>query len=136
MGSLEEKVSYIEAKVEEQGKLEQRLEHRFDLIDHRFDLIDQRFVQVDQRFDLIDQRFVQVDQRFAQVDQRFAQVDQRFAQVDQRFTQVDERFAELRSLITALDQKSDRRFIWLVGMQFTTLIAIIAGMFTIFTKAV
>ena len=108
MGSLEEKVSYIEAKVEEQGKLEQRLEHRFDLIDHRFDLIDQRF-------DLIDQRFVQVDQRFAQVD---------------------ERFAELRSLITALDQKSDRRFIWLVGMQFTTLIAIIAGMFTIFTKAV
>jgi hypothetical protein len=115
MGSLEEKVSYIEAKVEEQGKLEQRLEHRFDLIDHRFDLIDQRFVQVDQRFDLIDQRFVQVDQRFAQVD---------------------ERFAELRSLITALDQKSDRRFIWLVGMQFTTLIAIIAGMFTIFTKAV
>jgi nitrate/nitrite-specific signal transduction histidine kinase len=129
MGSLEEKVSYIEAKVEEQGKLEQRLEHRFDLIDHRFDLIDQRFVQVDQRF-------ARVDERFAQVDQRFAQVDQRFAQIDQRFAQVDERFAELRSLITALDQKSDRRFIWLVGMQFTTLIAIIAGMFTIFTKAV
>lgn len=105
MGSLEERVSSVEAKVEEQSKLEQRMDHRFDQVDRQF-------------------------------DQRFAQVDQRFAQIDLRFNQVDESFRELRRLIVGLDGKYETRFMWLIGLQFATLIAIVAGMFGIVTKLI
>jgi hypothetical protein len=98
MGSLEERMSRVEAKVEEQGKLEQRMNGRFDQVEH--------------------------------------QLDQRFTQIDLRFTQVDESFRELRSLIVGLDGKYETRFMWLIGLQFATLIAIVAGMFGIVTKLI
>ncbi len=58
--------------------------------------------------------------RFNHVDDRFNQIDSRFKQVDDRFGQVDSRL-----------DRMDRRFLWILGMQFTTLLAIMAGMFGI-----
>ena len=46
---------------------------------------------------------------------RFEQVDKRFELIDRRFEQVDGRFAHM-----------DNRFNWLVGLQFATLLAVIA----------
>ena len=55
------------------------------------------------------------------VDTRFAQVDARFSQVDARFDLMDRRFA-------ALDDKVSRQFMWVVGVQVTTLVAIVGAL--------
>jgi len=44
-------------------------------------------------------------------------MDRRFEQIDRRFEQVDARFAHM-----------DQRFMWLVGLQFATLLAVVAAL--------
>ena len=66
----------------------------------------------------IEQRFVAVDQRFTALEQR---MDARFAQIDARFVQVDVRFDRL-------EDKMSRHFLWIVGIQVTTLIAIVGSL--------
>ena len=51
----------------------------------------------------------------AEMIRRFEQVDKRFDLIDRRFEQVDGRFAHM-----------DNRFNWLVGLQFATLLAVVA----------
>ena len=51
----------------------------------------------------------------AEMIRRFEQVEKRFEVIDRRFEQVDGRFAHM-----------DNRFNWLVGLQFATLLAVIA----------
>jgi septation ring formation regulator EzrA len=53
--------------------------------------------------------------RFEQVDRRFEQIDRRFEQIERRFDQMDNRFSHM-----------DNRFNWSVGLQFATLLAVIA----------
>jgi hypothetical protein len=51
----------------------------------------------------------------AEMIRRFEQVEKRFELMDRRFEQVDGRFSHM-----------DNRFNWLVGLQFATLLAVIA----------
>jgi hypothetical protein len=51
----------------------------------------------------------------AEMIRRFEQVDKRFELIDKRFEQTDGRFAHM-----------DNRFNWLVGLQFATLLAVVA----------
>jgi len=51
----------------------------------------------------------------AEMIRRFEQVDRRFEQIDRRFEQIDGRFTHM-----------DNRFNWSVGLQFATLLAVIA----------
>ncbi|MEQ1759981.1 MAG: hypothetical protein ABL986_16825 [Vicinamibacterales bacterium] len=55
------------------------------------------------------------------MDAGFATVDRRFEAIDRRFEGVDHR-------LEALDQKVSRHFMWLVGMQMTTLIAVVGAL--------
>jgi predicted nucleic acid-binding Zn-ribbon protein len=91
--TLEERVAYLEGKVEEHSYAWQDLKEAIRETNQRITHMEQKF----------DQRFAQIDQRFAQIDQRFAQIDQRFAQIDQR---IDKLFffilATLASSIGAL----------------------------------
>ena len=109
--ALDERVAALEGRMSEQS---QTLEFFRDGIGR----IEQRFVAVDQRFTALEQW---MDARFAQVDARFAQVDARFAQIDGRFVQVDARFDRL-------EDKMSRQFLWIVGIQVTTLIAIVGSL--------
>ena len=68
--------------------------------------------------ELLRQSLVSLEQR---IDQRFAAVDQRFVAIDQRFAAVDQRLA-------ALDDKMSRHFTWLVGLQVTTLVAVVGAL--------
>ena len=58
MTTLEERVSYLEGKVEEHSRgiavLREVIEHLDEKVDRRFDLLDQK---VDRHFDLLDQKF-------------------------------------------------------------------------------
>ena len=62
-----------------------------------------------------------VDGRFEAIDRRFETIDRRFEAVDRRFDTVDRR-------IDALDEKLSRQFVWLVGLQVTTLVAIVGAL--------
>jgi uncharacterized coiled-coil protein SlyX len=104
VAGLEERVAFLEGRV---------VEHS-----HMLDGIREAIVHLEQR---MDRRFELLEQRFASIDQRFSAIDQRFTAVDQRFSAVDRR-------LDNLDAKMSRQFLWLVGIQVTTLVAIVAAL--------
>lgn len=58
----------------------------------------------------------------ASLEQR---MDRRFEQLEQR---MDRRFEDVDRRLDALDAKMSRQFTWLVGIQATTLVAIVAAL--------
>jgi hypothetical protein len=88
-------------------------EHTQTLIEIR-DSIRHFEQRMDARFDSHESRFDTIDRRFDIVDRRFEAVDRRFEGVDRR--------------IDNLDDKISRQFIWLVGIQVTTLVAIVGAL--------
>jgi hypothetical protein len=69
----------------------------------------------------MDRRFENLEHRLTAFEQK---VDQRFAAIDQRFVLLDQK---LDHRTDALDAKMSRQFLWLVGVQVTTLVAIVAA---------
>lgn len=74
-----------------------------------------------------------------------AAVEERVAHLEAKMEDVSRNLMRLESAIMALDQKMDRRFdlleerfdrkfLWLLGAQLTTLLTIIAGMFGVITR--
>jgi uncharacterized coiled-coil protein SlyX len=125
VATLEERVAFLEGRVVEHSHMLDGIRdatvHLEQRMDRRFELLEQRFTGIEQRFTGVEQRFVGLDQRFAAIDQRFAAIDQRFAVLDQRLAGMDQR-------IDNLDAKVSRQFMWLVGIQVTTLAAIVAAL--------
>ena len=69
MGSVEERVAYLEGRGEEHASAIGEV--RADVRDVRADIRDLRG-EMNRRFDLVDGRFAQIDARFAQMDTKFA----------------------------------------------------------------
>ncbi len=91
-------------------------EQRVALLEGR--LMEQTQVFADIR-DVLARLERRVDAGFDRVDARFGQVDARFGQVDARFGQVDDR-------IDAIRKDAIVDFRWIVGIQVTTLVAMVA----------
>ena len=104
MPTVEERVAYIEGQVSEQSHALVEVRDAVRSLEHRMDA---RFEGVDRRFEAVDRRFEAIDRRFDAVDHRFDTVDRR---------------------IDALDDKVSRQFVWLVGLQVTTLVAIVGAL--------
>ncbi len=104
MPTIEERVAYIEGQMSEQShallELRDAIRHMDQKMDARFDLVDRRFGSIDQRFETFDRRFEAIDRRFETMDRR----------------------------IESLDDKVSRQFVWLVGAQLTTLVAIVGAL--------
>jgi uncharacterized coiled-coil protein SlyX len=66
-----------------------------------------------------------LEQRF---DARFEGQEHRFDAIDRRFDIVDRRFEAVDRRIDGLDDKVSRQFVWLVGIQVTTLVAIVGAL--------
>ncbi|BCB97221.1 hypothetical protein JZK55_21430 [Dissulfurispira thermophila] len=109
--TLEEEVAYLRGKVEEHSKAWSDLKDM--MINH-----DAKMIAFEQR---IDRRFEAIDRRFEAIDKRFEAIDRRFEAVDRRFEAIDRRFE-------ALDQKFSRYFLWIIGIQVSVLLAVIASM--------
>ena len=75
MNDVEERLAYLEGRVEEQGHMVNGIREAMASLEGR---IDRRLEQFEQR---MDQRFASVDQRFAGVDQR---LDSLGAKVDRQ----------------------------------------------------
>ncbi|MCL5062818.1 MAG: hypothetical protein M0Z70_10145 [Nitrospiraceae bacterium] len=95
--TLEERVAYLEGKVEEHSKVWSDLKDM--MINH-----DSKMIAFEQR----------IDRRFEAIDRRFEAIDRRFEAIDRRFE--------------AIDQKFSKYFLWIIGIQVSVLLAVIASM--------
>ena len=111
MSTLEERVAFLEGRVEEHARgaegMRDALVHLEGRMDRRFEAVDARFAALE---DKMDRRFEAVDTRFNALELK---MDRRFEAVDQRFD----------ALAESLDTKIGR----LVVIQVTTLAAILAA---------
>ena len=96
MATLDERVAYLEGRVEEHAR--------------NVDGIREALVSLEAR----------MDRRFEAVDRRFESIDHRFESIEQRLTGVDGR-------IDGLDAKMSHQFVWLVGIQVTTLASVLGA---------
>jgi predicted nucleic acid-binding Zn-ribbon protein len=99
--TLEERVAYLEGKVEEHSCAWQDLKEAIRETNQRITHMEQKF----------DQRFTNLEQR---IDNRFEAIDRRFEAMDRRFE--------------AIDQKFSKYFLWIIGIQVSVLLAVIAVM--------
>jgi uncharacterized coiled-coil protein SlyX len=93
--SIEERLAFVEARVEEHSKAWEDLKEMLIQLDQK----------VDRRIDALDQK---VDRRIDALDQK-----------------VDRFRDELSSRIDALDQRLSRYSLWIIGIQVTIFLAII-----------
>src|SRR3970040_2390774 len=66
-----------------------------------------------------------------QMNRRFEQVDRRFEQVDHRFTELQ---GQMNQRFDSADQKTDRQFTWLVGIQVGVLVAVVGRAVRAFSR--
>jgi len=128
--TIEERVAYLEGKVEEHSKAWSDLKEMMNNHDAKMiafeQRIDRRFEAIDRRFEAIDRRFESIDKRFESIDRRFESIDKRFEAIDRRFEAIDRRFESLERRIDSLDQKFSRYFLWIIGIQVSIFLAILA----------
>jgi archaellum component FlaC len=72
--------------------------------------------------------FEEMREGFEEVRKQFGQVDRRFEQIDKRFEHLEYRLERLEGRVERLDDKVDRHFMWVVGIQFTTMIIFIGAL--------
>ena len=111
MANLEERLAFLEGRVDEQS--------------HMVNGIREALVNFEQR---MDGRFEAIDRRFEAIDRRFEGLDLRLAGLDQK---LDRSVAALDQKLSAFDQKLDQRFGWLIGIQVTTLLAMVTTLVAI-----
>jgi hypothetical protein len=61
-------------------------------------------------------------------------VDKKVAVLDQKVTGIDEKFDRSDRRMAYSEQRFDRMFLWFMGIQLTTLITIVGGLFGIVAK--
>lgn len=82
MDTLDERVSYLEGRVEEHSRSVGDVRELILAIDQRVTAVDQRVTALDEK---MDRRFDAVDRRFDALEQRF---DRRFEAIEARFSTV------------------------------------------------
>jgi prefoldin subunit 5 len=100
MPTLEERVAYLEGKVEEHSKSWEDLKDMIIHLEGRINALDQK---VDRRIDALD---VKVERFREELSRRIDSLDHR---------------------IDSLDQKLSRYFLWIIGIQMSIFLAIIAS---------
>jgi uncharacterized coiled-coil protein SlyX len=108
--TLEERVAYLEGRVEEQSRLGAELREMVFHLDQKVDRYREELVA----------EIRAVDQK---VDQYREELSAQIRTLDQRWS---DRFQSLEQKVRDLDQRMVRYFIWIVGFQFATLATIIS----------
>lgn len=115
-GTLEERVAYLEGKVEEQsrgyGEIREAIQHLGERITSLEQKLDRFREELSSRIDALDQRLS-------------GRIDALGGRVDALDQKVDRFRDELSGRIDALDQKVSRQFVWMVGIQITILVTVV-----------
>lgn len=115
MEMIEERVAALEGRMMEQSQMFADIRATLGRLEQR---TDDGFARVDRQFDRIDARFDRIDDRFVQIDARLANSDDRFNTLLDR---LDDRFQRIES-------RAATDFRWIVGIQMTTLVAVVAAL--------
>ena len=105
MPTVEERVNHVEAGMTD---LRNEMHRGFERIDARLEAIDLRFGVLERRMDRLEYRMDRLEDRMEKFE----------ARMDSRFNHFDAR-------LLSLEQKVDRQFVWLVGIQLTTMITVV-----------
>ena len=115
-GTLEERVAYLEGKVEEQSR-------GYGEIREAIQRLGERITSLDQKLDRFRE---ELSSRIDALDQRLSgRIDALGGRVDALDQKVDRFRDELSGRINALDQKVSRQFVWMVGIQITILVTVV-----------
>jgi chromosome segregation ATPase len=135
-GSIEERVAYLEGKVEEhahgfgevrdlivqvQGSvlaLDQKVDRFREELASRIDSQGARIDALDQKIDRFREELAS---RIESQGTRIDSLNQRIDSLDHR---INARFEAVNHRIDALDQKMSSHFIWIVGIQITVLLSV------------
>ena len=101
MATIEERVAFLEGRVGEHGQMISGIRDALVSLEAR------------------------MDRRFEGIDRRFEAIDRRFDTIDRRFEAIDRRFESLEGRLGGLDARVGHQFIWLVGIQITTLVTVL-----------
>ncbi|MBI2186981.1 MAG: hypothetical protein HYU37_07625 [Acidobacteria bacterium] len=71
--------------------------------------------------------FVAIRDVLKAIDQRIDGVNQRIDRVEQRIDRVEQRIDRLEQRMDARFDAVDRRFLWIIGIQITTLVAVVGA---------
>jgi prefoldin subunit 5 len=107
MPTLEERVAYLEGKIEEHSRAWEDLKEMIIHLDGRINALDGRINALDQK----------VDRRIDALD---VKVERFREEISRRIDSLDHR-------IDSLDQKFSRYFLWIIGIQMSIFLAIIAS---------
>lgn len=117
--SLEERVAYLEGKVEEHSRGFGELREAIARLDEKVDRFRQELAA---RIDALDQKVDRFRQELA------ARIDALDQKVDRFRDELASRIDALAARIDALDQKVSRQFVWSVGIQIAVLLAIVGAL--------
>jgi uncharacterized coiled-coil protein SlyX len=110
---MEKRVTTLEVRMDQTAQSIDRLDR--SITDLRVDM-DKRFIHAEEK---IDKRFIhfeeKIDKRFIHFEER---IDKRFIHFEEK---IDKKFARIEDII-------DRKFSWSIGIQITTLLAMMAFM--------
>jgi hypothetical protein len=101
--AIEERVAFVEGRLVEQARGMTDLRDAFVALEHRLEDLS------------------------ASVARQFEAVDRRFEAVDRRFEAVDRRFEGIERRLDAIDHRMASQFLWVVGLQVTTIAAVFAA---------
>ena len=94
------------------------VEERLTIVEHK---VAENARGIDGLRDAVVKGFEAMDRRFEAIDRRFETIDRRFEAMDRRFVVVD--------------QNMSRQFRWIVGIQMTTLLAMVGAIAAIAAAA-
>lgn len=122
MPVVEERLSVLEVQMQEVGATLVRIE---DVLGGLVKLV----TSLDERVEKLDQRVEKLDQRVERLDQRVDKLDRRIDRLEQCVETLDRR-------VDRFDVRVEKRFLWVAGIQMTTLITIMAGLFGLVAKLI
>jgi len=124
-GTIEERVAYLEGKVEEHSKAWEDLK---DMLIHLDQKVDRFREELSGRMDGLDHRLSsRMDGLDQKVDRFREELSGRMDALDHRLSsRMDALDQRLSSRLDGLDQKFSRYFLWIIGIQVTIFLAIIA----------
>jgi predicted nuclease with TOPRIM domain len=91
---------------------------------------------VDERVSLLEAKMEGVGATLIRIEGLLAGLHQMVTGLDQRVDKLEQRFDKLDLRIDRLDDRMVKLFLWVIGIQTTTLIAIMAGLFGIVAKLI
>jgi uncharacterized coiled-coil protein SlyX len=120
--SLEERVAYLEGKVEEQSRLGGDVRERLVHLDQKVDRFREELAE---RIEALNSRIDATNSRIDATNSRINALDQK---VDRFREELAERIEVTNSRINALDQKISTQFRWLIGIMVAVLLAVIGAL--------